>query len=783
MKAPDPIYIVVISILFFFFSCSSTKYVPEGKYLLDKVEIKSDNKNFKPVDLKDYLRQQPNFKMFGLMKTQLYIYDWSGRDSTRWLSRQLRRIGEAPVIMDTALVTQSENELEQFLLNKGYMNARVTSKIDTAKQKKAKVVYSLTTNEPYTIREYTTAIADLSIDSIIHGKAPRRHHRFSSMFSETQNIYTPLVTTGSLFDRDVLDKERERLTSLLRRRGYYAFNKDYFAYTADSAFNQHVVDLNLYVKPFIAALPNGETEQQPHRPYYINNVSIVTDYDPVKIGEEGTKYILTDTVKSDKFSIYYGENGISIRPNVLKRSCYLAPGELYNERKVEQTYSAFSGLNALRNVNIRFNEFMENDTMKLNCAILTSPAKPQSFGVELEGTNTAGDFGFATGVNYQHRNIFKGSEIFGIKLRGAYEALSNSFSRNLLEFGVETSLTFPQFLFPFLDGDFKRRLRASTEVRLSYNMQKRPEYDRKILSASWGYSWQNRTNRSVRHTFKLLNIDYMYLPYKDSAFMANIPDYIARYNYSNQFTVGTSYIYSFSNYDPQNRHRDTRSLRLSVELAGNFLYAMSKMLGKNTDSEGKYTLFGIKYSQFVKTDVDFSKTFVLDNRNTLAFHIGGGVGYPYGNAIMPLEKMYFSGGANSVRGWSVRSLGPGSLSRDSIKTFVDQSGDIRLDMNIEYRTKLFWKFEMAAYIDGGNIWNVKKRADLPDANFNFGRFYKEIAFSYGLGLRLDFDFFLIRFDTGFKAYDPQERGSRRWAITRPNFHDNFAWHFAVGYPF
>lgn len=773
---------ISLFVLCLLFSCSSTKYVPDGQYLLDKVEIKSDNKDFKPIDLKDYLRQQPNFRMFGLLKTQLYLYDWSGRDSSRWLSRQLRRMGEAPVIMDTTLIRQSEEELERFLINKGYLNADVTFEIDTSRYKKAKVTYELETNQPYTIRNYTMNITDPEIDRIARLTAPRRH-RFSSLFSETQNIFTPLVKPGNLFDRDRLDEERQRLTTLLRRRGYYAFNKDYIAYTADSTFNNNVVDLDLYIKPFIAAKPDGSTEKQPHHQYYIDKVSIVTDYDPVKMGEEGTPYMLTDTVKSDKFAIYYGENGKSIRPSVLRKSCYLTPGELYNERKVEQTYSAFSTLNALRNVNVRFNEFMENDTMKLNCVVLTSPAKPQSFGVDLEGTNTAGDFGFATGLSYQHRNIFKGSEVFGIKLRGAYEALSNSFSKNLLEFGVETSLSFPQFLFPFLQADFKRKLRASTEIRLSYNMQKRPEYERKILSASWGYSWQSRTNRSVRHTFKLLNIDYMYLPYKDSSFMANIPDYVAKYNYSNQFTLGTSYTYSFSNYDPQNRHKDTRSLRLAVESAGNFLYAMSKMLGKHEDNEGKYTLFGIKYSQFIKGDIDFSKTFVLNNRNTLAFHVGGGLGYPYGNTIMPLEKMYFSGGANSVRGWSVRSLGPGSLPKDSVKTFVDQSGEMRLDMNIEYRTKLFWKFEMAAYIDAGNIWNVKKRADMPNANFDFGRFYKEIAVSYGLGLRLDFDFFLIRFDTGFKAYDPQEKGSNRWAIVNPNFQGNFAWHFAVGYPF
>ena len=195
-------------------------------------------------------------------------------------------------------------------------------------------------------------------------------------------------------------------------------------------------------------------------------------------------------------------------------------------------------------------------------------------------------------------------------------------------------------------------------------------------------------------------------------------------------------------------------------------------------------MFVINYANFVKVDIYFSKSIVLDNRNKLAFHIGIGVGYPYGNSkMLPFERSYFSGGANSVRGWSVRSLGPGSMPLDSVKSFAQQIGDIRLDLNLEYRTKLFWKFEMAAFIDAGNIWTFHKDESRPNGNFDFSRFYKEIAVSYGLGLRLDFDFFLIRFDTGMKAYNPQESGRRKWAILHPNFGSNFAWHFAVGYPF
>ena len=262
-------------------------------------------------------------------------------------------------------------------------------------------------------------------------------------------------------------------------------------------------------------------------------------------------------------------------------------------------------------------------------------------------------------------------------------------------------------------------------------------------------------------------------------FINSLPDYMVLYNYTNHFIMSSGYTYSFSNYSPQNRLRNTHSLRASVEVAGNLLSAFSHLTGAKKNDDGYYELFGTEYAQYVKLDFDFSKGIVLDSRNKLAFHIA------YGNSnYLPFERAYFSGGANSVRGWSVRELGPGSMEVDSTTSFALQSGDIRLDLNLEYRTKLFWKFELAAYIDAGNIWTRNVSDERYKAgNFDFSRFYKEIAVSYGLGLRLDFDFFLLRLDTGFKAYNPQEKKSRRWAITRPNFKDNFALHFAVGYPF
>ena len=767
-------------------ACSTTKYVPDGEYLLDKVDIVADNKEYKSSDLRSYLRQQPNFKVFGLTKWQLFVYDWSGKNEKRWINKQLRKIGEAPVILDTALVEQSVDELNRFYVNKGYVNAEVTATIDTSRHKKAVVTYRIKANEPYRIRNYTMRLPDQKVDSVAHLQAPRRS-ALASAFRSSQEEFNQLVKEGTLFDRDILDKERERIMTLLRWNGYYAFNREHLGYVADSSFNQNVVDLEMSMKPYRKVLPNGAVEELPHRQYYIKDVNVLTDYNPMDVEDEHG-FMATDTVVTKGVNIIYGKGGKSIRPSVLRRSTYIRPGQMFNEKNIEQTYSSFASMRALRNVNIRFEEVEERDTMKLNCYILTAPAKINTVGVDVEGTNSAGDFGFASSLNYQHRNIFRGAEVFSAKVRGAYEALSGNKESgygSYWEIGTEGSVLFPRFLFPFVSQDFRRRLRASTEAKISYNLQTRPEYTRAILSGGWSYIWQDRGNSLARHNFKLIDLNYVFLPRKNMDFINSLPDYMVLYNYTDHFIMSSGYTYSFNSYSPQTRLKNTHSLRASVEVAGNLLNAFSHIMGADKNKEGYYELFGTEYAQYMKFDFDFSKNIVLDSRNRLAFHVGAGVGIAYGNSdYLPFERAYFSGGANSVRGWSVRSLGPGSSRVTDSTSFALQSGDIRLDLNVEYRTKLFWKFEMAAYIDAGNVWtrNVKSE-DMEGGNFDFSRFYKEIAVSYGLGLRLDFDFFLLRLDTGFKAYNPQERGSKRWAIKHPNFKDNFALHFAVGYPF
>ncbi|MDR1938308.1 MAG: BamA/TamA family outer membrane protein, partial [Tannerellaceae bacterium] len=648
-------------------SCSSVKFVGDGEYLLDKVKIESDIHSYKSAELKPYLHQQPNLKAFGLMKWQLYVYGWSGKNPNNRINKLLRKMGEAPVILDGILVEQSAEELERFLTNKGYTNAEVSVSIDTTHRKKAVVTYHITGKAPYVIRNYKMEFSAPAINRIAHLKSPPRTW-IGTAIRSTADDYVPLVREGDLFDRDLLDKERQRITSLLRRNGYYAFNKDNLGYQADSSFNSNAVDLEMLLHPYRRVMPDGSVEEQPHRPYYIKDVTILTDYDPLRL-DGADPFTPTDTLQAGAVSIIYGKSGHMLRPDVLRRSNYLTPGDRFNERSLEQTYSSFASLRALRNINIRFNETEENDTMKLSATILTAPSKVHGFGVDIEGTNSAGDFGFASSANYQHRNLFKGSEVFSVKIRGAYESLSGNTDyglNNYWEIGGETALSFPRFLLPFTRESFRRRIHASTEFSLSYNRQTRPEYERAVVSGKWGYNWQSRGNSQARHTFSLIDVDYLFLPRINAGFKESLPVATRQYNYIDQFIVSSSYSYVFNNYNPQYRQRNTHSVRTSIEVAGNMLYALSSLTNVWKGDNGRYKLFGIEYSQYTKLDLDFSKGIILDNRSRLAFHLGVGIAVPYGNADqIPFERRYFSGGANSVRGWSVRSLGPGSMSKDS----------------------------------------------------------------------------------------------------------------------
>jgi len=770
--------IVSLCALITLWSCSATRHVPRGKYMLDDVSIEiSGDKSVSSHDLINYLKQSPNHEVLGFWKLQLGTYNLSGKDSTKWYNRWVRRMGQAPVIYSQSLTDASVRQLRLALVNRGYLEAEVTA--DTMMmpaEKKIKVAYKINTGEPRRIAIIRHEIPDSAVRKLILAD--------SAQFS---------IHPGDRFDRDNLDSERALITQRLREHGYYSFNKEYITFYADTSEFNKDVDLTLTVR----APRNSANKPQPadsttnHNIYYINKVYFVTS----NSGYNSSSDIAGDTVVYKDITVIYGKDHY-LKPGILQQKCFITPGSLYRASDVDRTYEALARLGILKSINIELVPTgSENGRNELDAYILLARSKKQSVTFDVEGTNSEGDFGFGLGATYQHRNLAKGSQLLTARLRMNYESLSGKFNGLIndryTEYAGEIGITFPKFEFPFASQSVKHKLNVDTEFALSFNYQERPEYTRIIAGAAWKYKWVNRNN-TRRHNFDLIDINYVYLPESTLDFLDQIaPDNpLLRYSYEDHFIMSMAYRYYYTNkripssllrkYTLQPR---VYTLRASVETAGNLLYAISSLSNARKDN-GSYNVFGINYSQYVKGEVDYAITRNFNQRHSLAFHAGAGIGVPYGNStVLPFEKRFYAGGANGVRGWGVRTLGPGSYdSRNSVTDFINQCGDIRLDLSLEYRSKLFWVIEGGVFVDAGNIWTIRNYENQPGGMFHLDTFWKQIAAAYGLGLRFDFTYFLLRLDLGMKAHNPAT-GQERWPIVHPNWHRDATFHFAVGYPF
>lgn len=761
------LYITLVTLLT---SCSVNKFIPEEHYLLDEVHIISDTEEVQPSMFTSYIRQNPNAKWFNLVKVPMHIYCMSGKDSTNSFNRFLQKLGDAPVIYDANVTQKSQREIEKAVRNMGYMRAKVELETEV-KKNRIKVNYRIKAGRPYIIQQIAYNIDDMTINDFI----------------EKDTIHSYLHT-GMPFDVVALDNERNRITKLLQNNGYYKFHKDFIVYQADTVRNTFQVNLTMKLLPFQLKKEDVPTK---HRQYTIRNVNFLTEDNLINQENNYTGY---QSLQHKGLQIFY-QDKMYIRPNTLSNFNYIRPNKLYSEQDVQNTYTSMGRLRALKYTNIRFDEVLDNDSAQLDANVLLTKGKNQSLSFEIEGTNSAGDLGAAASMTFQHRNVFKGSETFTMKVRGAYEAITGLQegyeNDDYKEYGIEASLNFPEFKFPFLSADFKRKIRATSEVGLSFNSQNRPEFTRTLASAKWGYRWVDR--KSSQHRFDLLDVNYIYVPWKSENFknyLENLTDRnsILIKSYEDQLIVRMGYTYTYNSANDKSRtstNRNSYSIRMNLEEAGNLLYLGSKAIHSAPKEDKGYVIANIPFAQYIKGDIDFARNWNIDERNSLVFHIGMGVAYPYGNSqVLPFEKRYFSGGPNSVRGWSVRSLGPGSYKgTEGNMNYINHSGDIKLDVNLEYRTHLFWKFNGAAFIDAGNIWNIRDYEGQEEGTFRFNRFYKQLAVAYGLGLRFDLDYLIIRFDGGMKAVNPMKTGKDKYPFLRPKFSRDFAFHFAVGYPF
>ena len=719
-------FLIFLSIFIFQFSlpsCNTTKFVPQDKYLLNKVRVKcEDDPSVDVGSLRNYLRQKQNTEILGFWKMQLDVYNTAPTDTTtktrKKLARNAMKMGEAPVIYDEDLTIVSMQQLRQQMNNLGYFNAQVDTQKIYKKNRKIEVNYLITANHPYTIRTYGV---DLPIDALYDVAADDRS----------------LVRPGQHFSTATLDEERQRITTVMRNRGYFFFEKSMLEFTADSALGTNQVDVRLHLATYV---------------YHLDSATIARVRTRYKIGQ-----------------IEYKMEQPFLRKDALRRACRLREGEPYAEWRVERTYARMNALAPVKYVDIAFTDV--GDSL-LDCAITVSRGRLNSVTAEVEGTYSAGDWGVAAGINYSNKNLFHGAEQFTLGGRASYEWRANG--GRAIEAKAEAGLLFP----------------SNVKVNIAYNYQQRPEeYTRTIANAGLFYFVPRLPGSRWTHQFNLVDINYIYLPWMSDQFRHDFMEKssVLKASYEDQFIVDWSYLGTFSTYSQRYPNRSFLQLALRAETAGNALYGLASAAHFEKNKEGHYVMWKIPFAQYAKGDINFTYHGIINPQHHLLGHIGIGVAVPYLNAdVVPFIKRYFAGGANSVRGWQARTLGPGSFRGVENTLVYDlQVGDIKLDMNVEYRYKVLKFLELAAFVDAGNIWTIREYDSQPGGAFT-SDFYKQIAWSYGVGVRFDLSILIFRVDFGVKLHDPSRIAEGKQWRTVPNglgWNDDMTFHFAIGYPF
>ncbi len=742
-------------------SCSVYKYVPEGHYLLGKVEVTAEDKTV--TDLSKYRNlsyQMPNLKWFGLFRFPLRLYSFTGT-----------RAGEAPVIYDPLLSEATCVDMKRSLMNAGYLNADVTYSTRNRRKPKTTVSFSLQPGKLFIVDTIRITVQDSQIEQIIKDNSKQSH-----------------LVPGMNLDASILNDERNRIVELVHKYGYYRFNRDFISFVADTVHGSEKVGLNMIVS---AESVDDDGTVHPHRQYTVSSVDYyLSDKNGNMPSVETSARI--DTCESFRLIYSGNESRPALRPKIIDIHSFLRGGMKYNSDSISRTYMSLSRLGILKFSNISFEDVPGQDN-RLKANVMMTSLPKHSISFEVEGTNTAGDLGAAASMSFTDRNLFRGSEQLTIKLRGAYESITNlpGYSGDTyIEYGLEANLDFPEFLVPFMTQDLQRRSQATSRFSLKINAQRRPEFKKTIFSTGWSYMWGDTWQKS--HQLDVLDLNYLVVPWISDHFRSEYLDQITsarsilKYNYEDLLITKLGYTFYYSSSRINSVDPFRYSVRVGLETSGNMLSLLSEPLGLEKNDNNQYKVFGVAFAQYVKHDFSFTANWRLDRTNNLVAHIEWGVAVPYGNSTsLPFEKRYFSGGANSVRGWAVRELGPGTYhGNDKVIDYIKQSGDIKLGASVEYRSKLFWKINGAAFVDAGNIWTIRDYEEQPGGVFGFNTFYKQIAASYGLGLRFDFGILVLRLDGGMKAYNPSGTTPyKRLPLVHPSINRDFAFHLAVGYPF
>ncbi|HYQ58250.1 MAG TPA: BamA/TamA family outer membrane protein, partial [Draconibacterium sp.] len=735
---------IIILFAVFLASCSQTRFVPEQEYLLQKVELEIDNQEVSKEEAKAVLRQKENYKILGFIKFYLLLYNMSSQKKTDdWL----KRIGEAPQIYDQVLAESSEEQLAQYMDQKGYYQAEISKHVSfNDKKQKAVLRFDIESGDQYKIRKVN-----------YHFETPE----LRSIFFNDSAKYR--IRPDTPFDIYELENQQNRIVSLYQNNGYYYFSKNQVRYLADTTQYGKQVILDL----FIGETQNSQVDSvKLLRPYYINNFyySVLPGNTPVTANRRNA-YDFSDTLTWDN-SVLYANRQISYPPGLFIRTNQMQSGELYNASNVETTFNALNRLRQFRFIDIQFNEaYPEQDTNLLDCSIRLAPLNKQSTSFDIEGTNTSGNLGVAGNIYYQHRNLFKGAEVFQLRLKGATERMHRRIdnkleSFNTKEFGVESNLVIPKLLGPGKYIKSFGKYLPKTVFNAGYNYQRRPEYTRKITNFKVGYDW--KTSQDYQHIWNFFDVNVVHLSEFDEDFINSIQDLYIKSSFTDHLIFAMNYSLIYNN-QRLATNRNYTYARLNLESSGNMLWSVSKLSHRDKTIERDtitnetteyYKFFNIRFAQYVKADLEVRRAFMIDRYNSVVGRAFVGVGIPYGNSrVLPFEKQYFAGGANGIRAWQVRALGPGTYKAPA-NSYPNQSSDIKIEANLEYRFRLLGSLEGALFVDAGNIWAINKYDNREGALFRINKFYKQIAVGTGTGFRFDLSYFILRTDIGMKLRDP-----------------------------
>lgn len=779
-----------------FFACSPTKHISRNGYILSKNKIECNSKLVSSSDLKNLIKQDPNGTFLGV-KWGMYFYSLSerGEDSTvNFISRNVfRRLGSQPVELNERLIGETEEEMRKFLKSKGVFQAGVTHTLApvrrmwvpwTSYKRREKVVYNIDVPARYKINEIALSVND------------------SVLKQKIEKVYPgTVITPGSYYDEDKLGQIRSTITSNLRESGYYAFNEKYIRFEVDTNLNTNSLNLTLVVS-------NPENKGK-HKPYKIRNIYVYPDYSSASSSERpqitDTNEVMHKPHKTAKLSrfefIRTGHQSIKDKP--IMRSILFQNGDMFSPTMARNTRNALSQLQNFKYIDISFFPQSNNaaDTLPLDCLIRLSMSQPikltTSFEMNFSATNNSinlqqsSSLGSEINIGFSHSNLLKGAEILSANIKTAAEVRSDIFSSskgenlwnwfNAFELGFDVGIELPRFLAPFSTRLYSMRFRPHTSIKLAYNTQRRTYYNRKISTINYEYSWQSSPANSF--SFSPVEVNYVDMEITDDSYAALIAklDKRIQYQMSDHLVMDTRFGF-VHNGQATSKTKDFNYIRTNVEASGNLLYLISKLSKQSKNSQGQYEMFGIPYSQYLRGDLDFVHYHTLKKKTKFVSRFFAGIGWYYGNATsLPYEKSFFAGGANNIRAWQLRELGPGS-SASTNEYDKTQTGDLTFGINLEYRFPLFSVFEGAAFLDAGNIWTWKGEEIVRGSEFDIKRFYKEIAVGVGLGLRINIQFLILRFDLAAKMYDPARPEKDRFVIQDTKFKD-LQLQIGIGYPF